>query len=95
MRGQDDAPDAMVVFVVRRGEGLAAIDRDLMSAIGKLRADFFGKLLEAAVAIGDAARTDDGNLHGRPSALAATRRERTAATTDELGCQRQSRAENR
>ena len=42
-----------------------------MPAIGQLRADLLGELLEAAVAIGNTARADDGNLHGRSSEMAA------------------------
>ena len=63
--GQDHAPDALIVFVVRCSERFAAVNRDLVPAISKLRADFFGELLKATVAIRDAARANDGNLQDR------------------------------
>jgi hypothetical protein len=65
--GNDDAADAAVVNVVRTGEGAAAIDRDLMAVIGEARGNLLGKAFEAAIAIGNAASSDDGDFHERSS----------------------------
>ena len=54
-----------IVFVVGTNEGAAAIDGDLVAVVGKARADLLGEALKAAVAIGNAASSDDGNVHGR------------------------------
>src|SRR5271157_3957321 len=65
--GNDDAAHAAVINVVRLGERPAAIDGDLMSAVGKARADLLGKALETTIAVGDAARANNGDLHFRCS----------------------------
>ncbi len=69
--GHDYPAHAAVVDVVGADEGPAAVHRDLVSVVGKARADLLGKALEAAIAIGDAASTDDGDFHeGRFSRFA-------------------------
>ena len=63
--GNDDAAHAPVVNIVGTGEGAAAIDGNPMAMIGEARADLLGKAFEAAVAIGNAAGSDDGDVHER------------------------------
>ncbi len=53
---------APVVHVVWPRKCPAAIDGYLVTMIGKARADLFGKAFEAAIAIGNAARADNGDL---------------------------------
>ena len=65
--GHDDALHAAVVDIVGAGEGAAAIDGDLVAVVGEARADLLGKALEAAVAVGNAAGADDGDLQRRDS----------------------------
>ena len=65
--GQDHTAHAPVVLIFRSGERIAAVNRDIVPTISKLRADLLSKLFEATVAIGDAARADDRDLQGRPS----------------------------
>jgi hypothetical protein len=47
------------------GERAPAINGNAMAAVGELRADLLGKALKAAIAIGNAASSDDGNVHER------------------------------
>ncbi len=61
--GHDDAAHAAVVDVVRAGERAAAVDGDAMAMVGEARADLLGKALEAAIAIRNAAGSDDGDVH--------------------------------
>src|SRR5215469_10563485 len=61
------APHSLFVNVVRSSNRLAAIDRNLVPAIGELRTDLFGELFETTVAIGNAASADDRNFQGRSS----------------------------
>src|SRR5664280_3758339 len=56
-------PHAPVVHVTRPDEGPAAVHGDFVSLVGKARADLLGKALEAAIAVGNAAGTDDGDFH--------------------------------
>ena len=67
--GHDDAAHAAVVDVVGTGEGAAAIDGDAMAVVGEARADLLGKALEAAIAIGNAAGSDDGDVHEKRLAI--------------------------
>src|SRR5271166_3636710 len=67
----NDATHAPIVDVVRLGECPAAIDRDLMPEVGKARADLLGKALETAIAVRNAASTDNGDLHFRCSLFAS------------------------
>src|SRR5215831_11817951 len=60
-------PHPPVVLIVRGCKRLAAVDRNLMPAIGELRANLFSELFEATVAIGNAASADDRNFQGRSS----------------------------
>ena len=61
--GHDDAPDPLIVDIVGTGKRAPAIDGDAMAVVGKARADLLGKALEAAIAIRNAASSDDGNVH--------------------------------
>jgi hypothetical protein len=61
--GDDYAADAAVVNIVRTRKSAAAVDRHTMAAVGEARADLLGKALEAAVPIGNAASSDDSDVH--------------------------------
>ena len=63
--GQDDAAHARIdeLLVSRAGERTPAVDADIVAALGQPRRKLLGKSLEAAIAVGDAARAQDGNLH--------------------------------
>ena len=63
--GQDDAAHARIdeLFVSRAAERTPAIDADIVSVLGQPRRKLLGKRLKAAIAVGDAARAQDGNLH--------------------------------
>jgi len=63
--GNDDTVDAAVVDIIGTGKRAAAIDRYLVAMVRKARADLLGKTFKAAIAIGNAAGSDDGDLHGR------------------------------
>src|SRR6516162_8873778 len=63
--GQNYALHAPIVAVIWPGERFPAIDGDLVATVHKRRTHLLGKLFEAAVAIGNASRTDDGNLQER------------------------------
>ena len=61
--GDDHPAHAPIVHVIRLHEGSAAVDGDLVSLVGKARADLLGKTLEAAIAVGNAASADNGDFH--------------------------------
>ncbi len=61
--GHDNAAHSAIVDVVGTSERAAAIDRDLVAVVGKARANLLGKAFEAAIAIGNAASSDDGDFH--------------------------------
>ena len=63
----DDAAHAPVVNIVATGERAPAIDGDPMAVVGKARTDLLGETLEAAVAIRNAASSDDSDVHGKNS----------------------------
>lgn len=62
---QDDAADAGRRGVLRRGERTTAVDGDFVPAGGQARGELLGERLEAAVARGNAARSENGDLHRR------------------------------
>src|SRR5579862_3736463 len=77
--GHDHAAHAPVIDIVGSSEGAAAIDRHAMAVIGEARADLLGKTLEAAITVGNAASSDDSNVHGRQWSVASDRQAALAA----------------
>ncbi len=67
--GDDNAADAAIVNVVGVGECAAAINGDAVAVVGQTRGNLLGEAFEAAVAIGDAASSDDGDVHGSRCSL--------------------------
>ena len=65
--GHDDAAHPAIVNVVGTGERAAAIDRDAVAVISEARGDLLGKALEAAITIGNAPSSDDGDVHEKNS----------------------------
>src|SRR5580692_10321383 len=61
----DHAAYALVIHIVGSRKCSTAVDRHLVALIGKARADLLGKALKAAIAIGNAASSDDGDFHER------------------------------
>ena len=64
--GQDDAAHARIdeLLVSRPRERTPAVDADIVAALGQPRRKLLGKRLKAAIAVGNAARAQDGDFHG-------------------------------
>ena len=64
--GQNDAANAGIneLLVSGAGERTPAVDADIVTALRQPRRKLLGKSLKAAIAVGNAARAQDGDFHG-------------------------------
>jgi hypothetical protein len=63
--GQDHASDALIENIVRRSERFPAVNGYHVAALHKASGKLVCKRLKPAVAGGNTASTDDGDVHGK------------------------------